>query len=533
MLGIAYPFDGSLLCGACAVLALHLPAPLATALSRQPLRDIGTAELNRLKQTDTATRFAAAFLGPLTGTDGDAIEVAPFEGLPKPRTLDRLGPDIASMVWGLAVFSDGDAAAPWLWRGVLSAAQAPDLARCARLRTASEGVWQAVLRPRQYETAVPPEIDADTALPPNRCSELSLPALIPWRLRTSLEEAEAADQLEAIAAETISHFALGDESRFERLMSDALRLPAIVWRERLALVVSAADGLVARPGTAAAGTPRLQPAARAGFDSAADAARKRRMIAFLLARLDQAERGHRPGLDASDVTRLHALYAPSLPRGQRGWAGLRCRLQITNEGCREKPVFTYCVPPDLGADRIGRDARAEMAAQAETTLGDYVARVPGPDDVPLPVAPGQAVIARLAGDNRGEPALSEPVTDALHAIENATAGHPLCGCDRCLTLILTQLRAVFLVMPFRRSNRRLVYNFMLTYYLLRCRRHLIKQGVADSGALANALPIIPWKTSDFVRSSLAQQCALVRDGQRRLAALITGRLPETEPVEVI
>jgi hypothetical protein len=107
-----------------------------------------------------------------------------------------------------------------------------------------------------------------------------------------------------------------------------------------------------------------------------------------------------------------------------------------------------------------------------------------------------------------------------------TLGHGLCGCDACLDVILAALRRVFLLMPFRRSNRRLVYNFLLTYYLLRCRLSVVRRGLLggpDSEARRQSTPIVPWKTTEFVWTSLAQQRQLVRAGQARFRLLAEGR----------
>ncbi len=122
--------------------------------------------------------------------------------------------------------------------------------------------------------------------------------------------------------------------------------------------------------------------------------------------------------------------------------------------------------------------------------------------------PPQVFLARLDG----------PLED----LEAWDARHGLCGCDACLDVILR----VFLLMPFRRSNRRLVYNFLLTYYLLRCRLSVVRRGLLggpDSEARRQSTPIVPWKTTEFVWTSLAQQRQLVRAGQARFRLVAEGR----------
>lgn len=486
-----------------------------TAIRRRGFRRLSLHERDGTLTDDRLGSFAAAFLGPLRPHAGFPLIVEPFTGFPAPVDLRHLHPEVADLLQH-TIFVPSDPRTDDLDQaGVLTDAMTHEFEARAQVGACCPpDLLDMLRRPRPFETPMPPEIAPDDVLPPGSATRISLAGLIPWRLRLAAIESETGAILASTALQVRERYHLDDPHRWCAMWVDWLRLPARSWIERLALVVSAADALVdTGPGTDG-DAPRFRPIERPGIAPLDDAGRKLRALHYLLARLDARV------LTAGDVEVLHALYAGSLAPEHRGWAGLRPTLEIHSDGCREKTVFTYAVPPDVGAERVQAATANEVETQVERELDDALLLVPAANGVRCPVSPGACVLRMLAQHNAGRDALGPRVTAELAVMDDGAGTHPLCGCDACIERILGRLRAVFLLMPFRRSNRRIVYNFLLTHYLLRCRANVVSGSVA--GNPSGALPIVAWKTSDFVRLPLAAQRRLVRQGQARFTALGRG-----------
>ena len=488
---------------------------MLTAIRRRGFRRLSPHERDGALADDRLGSFAAAFLGPSRSDAGARLIVEPFAGFPAPGELRHLHPEVAALLQHTVLVPTEGQSRDLDHAGVLVEDMMRELgARAHAGGQCPPGLRDMLGRPRPFETPMPPVIDPKDVLPPGSETRLSLAGLVPWRLRLTAIEGEADDALASTASQVRERNRLDDADHWRTVFVDRLRLPVRGWVDRLALVVSAADALVDTGLDTGDRTPRFVPVERPGLDTQDDAARKLRAFHYMIARLDARV------LTAEDVEAVHALYAGSLAPEHRGWAGLRPTLEIHGDSCREKTVFTYAVPPDVGAERIDGATADEVEEQVERELEDALALVPAASGARRPVSPGAGVVKVLARRNVGRDALAPRVDVELAALDDGAGAHPLCGCDACIERILSRLRAVFLLMPFRRSNRRVVYNFLLTHYLLRCRANVVSGAVAGDPALA--IPIVPWKTSDFVRLPLEGQRRLVREGQARFEALARG-----------
>lgn len=532
VLGVAWPFDGRRICRSCVRLAVRVPPPWLEGASPLAATRTRSGEEKGEEEDpggDLEASLVTALFGRPEGGRGRPLVVKGTGGRLRGRNRARLHPAAAEILRGTALFADpepperGGTLTERLHRvGVLRSGVAERLERRVEIAPDTPPEVRSLLgRRRPFRTEVPPEIDAEVALPPGTSTELSLAALLPWRLRLRALQAEVDRALRVRAEQVRRRRDLDDPGAGRRVFVDELGLPAAAWRDRLALLVSAADGLEPADGEEAPAR-RFSPVPRPGQEVEADAHRKRTVLAYLLQRLPVGTRSAAEPLRAHDVEIVHALYAPSLAPEHRGWSDLRPVTEIHPDRMVEKPEFTVALPPDVVAAGLEPGVAEEIERQVEGELGDSLLLVKTEDGRRLPVAPGSEVLADLARQNDGGAALRPRVEERLAALEDEAGGHRLCGCDACLARILRHLRALFLLMPFRRSNRRIVYNFLLTYYLLRCRARWVAEGRTPGGVDGPAVPAVHWRTSELVRSSLERQRRLVRAGQERFRRICAG-----------
>lgn len=511
-----YPGQGGATPGRGARLQWRLPPTLVETLRRWPRRALTATERSSDLQHDAAASFAAALMGP-SEHQNQALRVQPFNGFLQHVELRYLHPRVQLLLRRCTLQPDPTLDGEWLQHGTCREADQRLLAEAVALSASAEARedWLApLLRSARLQTPLPPELGGLQPLPGAPETGIDLIELAAWRWRlpwqAEREQRRLARQRQWLYQTWQLHNDAIHHSVFQRL-----RLPANAWEQRLAMVVSTDDGLRRQPIPGSC----LRSAPRPGLDAVRDTRRKLAMLNFLAHRAVS-----KTPLSVNDIDALHALYAPSLAPDDQGWLRLTPDLEQDDTGLREKLRFTLMFARDFDLDRLS----AERAAELSELLADNRWLLPAParSDLRIPATPGPAALQRLAHNNDGRAALGGAAQEQLNHLEAWAREHPLCGCDDCLLQILRTLQRLFTLGLFRRSNRRLCYNFLLTYYLLRCRHQHLQRGVRQQRALP--VPALNRKTSAFVTATLPEQLALVRDGQARFREWF---LPAAEPAD--